>query len=92
MGIGLVWTLAVENLLRIFGSIVDAVDVVQRFMPGTNAGALVAALGVPVHGQPGGTPGVTDVVDGTSAALVLAVYLVVFATASAVLTDRRDVT
>lgn len=91
IGIGLVWALAVENLLRIFGSIVDVVDVVQRFMPGTNAGALAAALGVPVQGQPGGTPGVTDVVNGTSAAVVLAAYLVVFVVASAVLVHRRDV-
>jgi ABC-type lipoprotein export system ATPase subunit len=75
-----------------FGSIVDVVDVVQRSMPGTNAGALAAALGVPVQGQPGGTPGVTDAVGGTSAALVLAAYLVMFAAASAVLIRRRDVT
>ncbi|MQA76783.1 MAG: hypothetical protein GEU88_21245 [Solirubrobacterales bacterium] len=91
IGIGLVWALAVENLLRIFGSIVDVVDVVQRFTPGTNAGALAAALGVPVQGQPGGTPGVTDVVGGISAALVLAAYLVVFVSVAAVLVHRRDV-
>jgi ABC-2 type transport system permease protein len=86
-----VWALAVENLLRIFGSIVEAVDVVQRFLPGTNAGALAAALGVPVQGQPGGTPGVTDVVGGRSAALVLAVYLAIFVAASAALLSRRDI-
>ena len=91
VGIGLVWALAVENVLRIFGAIVDVVDAVQRLLPGTNAGALAAALGVPVQGQPGGTPGVTDVVGGTTAALVLATYLVVFVTASAVLVHRRDV-
>jgi ABC-type transport system involved in multi-copper enzyme maturation permease subunit len=91
VGIGLVWALAVENLLRIFGSIVEVVDVVQRFLPGTNAGALAAALGVPVQGQPGGTPGVTDVVGGRSAALVLVAYLAMFVAASAVLISRRDV-
>jgi ABC-2 type transport system permease protein len=91
VGIGLVWALAVENVLRIFGSIVDVVDTVQRFLPGTNAGALAAALGVPVQGQPGGTPGVTAVVGGTSAALMLVIYLVVFAAAAAVLIHRRDV-
>jgi len=92
VGIGLVWALAVENLLRIFGSIVEVVDVVQRFLPGTNAGALAAALGVPVQGQPGGTPGVTDVVGGRSAALALVAYLAMFVAASAVLISRRDVT
>jgi ABC-2 type transport system permease protein len=91
VGIGLVWALAVENLLRIFGSIVEVVDVVQRLLPGTNAGALAAALGVPVQGQPGGTPGVTDVVGGRSAALVLVAYLAMFVAASAVLISRRDV-
>jgi ABC-2 type transport system permease protein len=60
-------------------------------MPGTNAGALAAALGVPVQGQPGGTPGVTGVVGGTSAALVLVAYLAVFVAASAVLIRRRDI-
>jgi ABC-2 type transport system permease protein len=44
-----------------------------------------------VQGQPGGTPGVTDVVDGTAAVLVLAAYLVIFVAASAVLVHRRDV-
>lgn len=67
VGIGLVWALVVENLLRSFGSIVEALGVVQRLLPGTNAGA-------PVQGQPGGTTGVTDAVGGTSAARVLAAY------------------
>jgi ABC-2 type transport system permease protein len=91
VGIGLVWALAVENVLRIFASIVEAVDVVQRFLPGTNAGALAAALGVPVQGQPGGTPGVTAGLGGMSAALILGTYLVVFVAIAAVLIHRRDV-
>jgi hypothetical protein len=81
----------VENLLRIFGSIVDAVDVLQRFMPGTNAGALVAALGVPVQGSPGGTPGVTAANAGPAAALIVAAYLILFVAGSALLVRRRDV-
>jgi ABC-2 type transport system permease protein len=91
VGIGLVWMLAVENLLRILGSIVEAADVAQRLLPGTNAGALAAALGVPVQGQPGGTPGVTDVVDGKSATPVLVAYLAIFVAASAALISRRDI-
>jgi ABC-2 type transport system permease protein len=91
VGIGLVWALAVENVLRIFGAIVAAVDVIQRFLPGTNAGALAAALGVPAQGQPGGTPGVTAVIGGTTAALTLTVYLAIFVAVSAVLVQRRDV-
>ena len=92
VGIGLVWALAVENLLRIFGAIVAAVDSIQRVLPGTNAGALAAALGVPVQGQVGGTPGVTAVVSGTTAALTLGVYLVLFVVAAALLIQHRDIT
>lgn len=91
IGLGLVWTLAVENLVRGFASLA-AIEVLQRFMPGTNAGALAAAVGVPVQGAPGGTLGVTTTVDGTRATLVLAAYLVAFTAAAAVLLQRRDVT
>jgi ABC-type transport system involved in multi-copper enzyme maturation permease subunit len=91
VGLGLVWALAVENLVRIFASILGLIDAVQKFMPGTNAGALVAALGVPVQGSTGGTPGVTAVVTGTHAAMVLAGYVVVFVLVAGVLLNRRDV-
>ena len=59
---------------------------------GTNAGSLAAAVGVPVQGAPGGTPGVTATVDGTRATLMLAAYLVAFTAVAAVLLQRRDVT
>ena len=92
IGLGLVWTLAVENLVRGFASLLAAIEVLQRFMPGTNAGSVAAAVGVPVQGAPGGTLGVTTTVDGTQATLVLAAYLVAFTAAAAVLLQRRDVT
>jgi ABC-2 type transport system permease protein len=92
VGAGLVWALAVENLGRVFASILDAIDVLLRWTPATNAGSLAAAVGVPVQGAPGGTPGVTTMVDGTHATLVLAAYMVVFVAAAAVLVRRRDVT
>lgn len=91
IGGGLVWALAVENLGRVFASILDAVDVLMRWTPATNAGSLAAALGVPVQGAPGGTPGITTTVDGTHATLVLAAYVVVFVAAAAALVQRRDV-
>lgn len=91
VGLGLVWALAVENLVRIFASILGPIDAVQKFMPGTNAGALVAALGVPVQGSTGGTPGVTAVVSGTHAAVVLAGYVVFFVIVAGILLNRRDV-
>ena len=92
IGLGLVWTLAVENLVRGFASLLAAIDTLQRWLPGTNAGSLAAAVGVPVQGAPGGTPGVTATVDGTRATLVLATYLVAFTAVAAVLLQRRDVT
>jgi hypothetical protein len=61
-------------------------------MPGTNAGALVAALGVPAQGQTGGTPGVTDIVTGTHATLVLTTYIMTFLLIAGTLLHRRDVT
>lgn len=67
IGLGLVWALAVENLLRGFAPVLDVVDVAQRWQPGTNAGSLAAAL----SDLPSGAPGVTDVVSGTHAVLVL---------------------
>jgi ABC-type transport system involved in multi-copper enzyme maturation permease subunit len=91
VGFGLVWALAVENLVRAFAGLLGVIDDLQRFMPGTNAGALVAALGVPAQGQTGGTPGVTDVVGGTHAAVVLAVYVVFFVLVAGILLNRRDV-
>jgi ABC-2 type transport system permease protein len=89
-GLGLVWALAVENLIRAFSSI-DAIDALQHFLPGTNAGSLAAALGVVPQGQPGGTPGTTTAVSGSQAAVVLLAYVLVFAAISAFAVKRRDV-
>lgn len=94
IGLGLVWTLAVENLVRGFASLLAAIDTLQRWLPGTNAGSLVAAVGVPEQGASGGTPGVTATVDGTQATLLLAAYLVAFTVAagSAAPAARRHLT
>jgi ABC-type transport system involved in multi-copper enzyme maturation permease subunit len=92
VGIGLVWALVLENLLRAFASTINLINVAQKFFPGTNAGSLAAAIGVPAMGAGGGTPGITTAVSGTQAAIVLACYLVVFGGASAILINRRDVT
>jgi ABC-type transport system involved in multi-copper enzyme maturation permease subunit len=91
IGLGLVWALAVENLMRIFGAIVGPVDFAARYFPGTNAGALAGALGVIPQGQPGGTPGVTTMVNGTHAVLVLSVYVVAFAVIGGIILKRRDI-
>jgi ABC-2 type transport system permease protein len=77
--------------LRLFASAVDFLDVGQRFFPGTNAGSLAAAVGVPAQGSAGGTPGVTDVVSGTQSAIVLGAYIVAFTVAGLIILNRRDV-
>jgi ABC-2 type transport system permease protein len=92
IGIGLVWALAIENLIRGFASLVGFLDVLQRAMPGTNAGSLVASLGAPSLDQPGGTPGVTAVVTGSHAAVVLVAYVVGLAVVAGVALQRQDVT
>ncbi len=91
IGLGLVWALAVENLIRGFASLLGFLDVLQRGMPGTNAGSLVASLGAPTLDQPGGTPGVTAVVTGVQAMVVLIAYVVVLALIAGVALRRQDV-
>ncbi|MFG2166679.1 ABC transporter permease [Micromonospora chersina] len=87
VGLGLVWMLAVQNLLAaIAAPLVDWVATAQEGLPGPNAGSLAAALGAP-----GDTPGVAATVGGGQAAVVVAAYLVGFAAVGAVLLRRRDI-
>lgn len=91
VGLGLVWALVLENLLRLSAQLVDVFDSVQRVLPGVNAGSLVAALGGVGQGEATGTPGVGAVVGGGQAAVVLAVYAVAFVLIAATMLRRRDV-
>jgi ABC-2 type transport system permease protein len=87
IGLGLVWALAVQNLLAsIAAPLLGWVAQVQKGLPGPNAGSLVATLGAGAD-----TPGVDELVGGARATLVLAAYLVAFVAASAGLLSRRDV-
>ena len=93
IGLGLVWALVLENLVREFAALLEPLAAVQRVLPGVNAGSLVAALGSQGGaGTEGGTPGVVAVVDGTEAAVVLAAYVIGFVLVSGLLLQRRDVT
>jgi ABC-2 type transport system permease protein len=91
VGLGLVWSLALESLLRLFAGSIGVIDVLQRALPGTNAGGVAVAVGVPSQNDPGGTPGVSDAVGGAQATIVLAAYVVGFALACALLLRQRDV-
>lgn len=89
VGLGLVWALVVENLLRGVGSLLGPVEALTHVLPGTAAGSLVGSIiGVDAGG---GTPGVVDSISGTQATWTLLVYLVALPLLSLALTRRRDV-
>ncbi|GAA0926456.1 ABC transporter permease [Virgisporangium aurantiacum] len=89
VGLGLVWTFVVENLLRGAANLLDALAVVTDRLPGTAAGSLAGALGATAEG-PDATPGVLTVLSGPSAAVLTAAYLAAFLAAAVVLMRRRD--
>lgn len=90
VGLGLVWALVVENLLRGVGQLLSWVEAVTEVLPGTAAGSLIGSIvGV---GEGDGTPGVLDTVPGTRAAITVGVYVVAAVVLSVVLVRRRDVT
>jgi len=87
VGLGLVWLLAVQNLISaIAAPLLDWMAELQKVLPGPNAGSLVAALGAP-----SGTPGVQDLVGTGHALAVLAGYLAAFAVGGGWLLYRRDI-
>lgn len=91
VGLGLVWALVVENLLRGVATLLGPLKVVTDVLPGTAAGSLAGAIGAAPQSDPNGTPGVTTILGGTTATVLLLAYLVVFALMTVVITDRRDI-
>ncbi|MEU6828463.1 ABC transporter permease [Nocardia beijingensis] len=87
VGLGLVWVLVVENLLRGVAGIFAPIEVVTDHLPGTAAGSLAGAMRT-VDGP--ATPGVLHVLSRTESLLVLAAYLVLFAVGTIWLIRRRD--
>jgi ABC-2 type transport system permease protein len=92
VGLGLVWALVVENLLRGVAALLGPLETVTDVLPGTAAGSLAGALGAtgPGEGPGNGTPGVLTTLSGGSAALLLLAYAAVFVLLMAVLVQRRD--
>lgn len=85
IGLGLVWLLAVQNLLAsIAAPLLDWVAQLQKALPGPNAGALAAAFGA-------SAPGVEQVVGAGQATAVLAAYLIAFGAVGGWLLHRRDI-
>ena len=92
VGLGLVWSLVIENLLRGVAGLLGPVEAVTNVLPGTAAGSLAGALGASTQADPNGTPGVTTVIGGTAAVALLCVYVLAFLVATLAVTARRDVT
>jgi ABC-2 type transport system permease protein len=92
VGLGLVWALVVENLLRGVAQLLGPLETVTDVLPGTAAGSLAGALGATGPGGAAGTgtPGVLTTLTGTSATGLLVVYAVVFLVVMAVAVQRRD--
>lgn len=90
VGLGVVWVLAVENLLRGVAGLVSWLDPITDVLPGTAAGSLAGTIGAGPEGGGEGTPGVLAVLDAPSASLLLGAYAVVFAGVAAMLVRRRD--
>jgi hypothetical protein len=90
VGLGLVWSLVVENLLRGVANLINELEYVTNVMPGTAAGSMAGALGATAEGNGEGAPGVLTVLTGVESATLLTAYLVVFVVAAAFTMRRRD--
>jgi hypothetical protein len=90
VGLGLVWAVVVENLLRGVAGLLGPLAPVTDLLPGTAAGSLAGAVGAAAEGEAGGAPGVLTVLPGPEAALLLAGYLAVFVVVATVLVSHRD--
>jgi ABC-2 type transport system permease protein len=84
VGLGLMWAIVTENLLRGVGSLLGPVEDLTKILPGGSAGNLAGAVGG------SGAPGVLNDLSGTTAALFLVGYLVAFVGTATLLKVRRD--
>ncbi|MFE5476717.1 ABC transporter permease [Nocardia sp. NPDC056541] len=89
VGLGLVWVLVVENLLRGVAGIFGPIEAVTNVLPGTAAGSLAGAMRT-VEGP--ANPGVLDILTRGESFALLAGYVMVFAGGTIWLMTRRDLT
>ncbi|MET9210366.1 MULTISPECIES: ABC transporter permease [unclassified Nocardia] len=89
VGLGLIWVLVVENLLRGVAGIFGPIEAVTDLLPGTAAGSLAGAMRT--VGGPA-TPGVLDTLGRGESLALLGAYVLVFAGGSIGLMTRRDLT
>ena len=91
VGLGLVWSLVVENLLRGVAVFLGPLQVISDVLPGTAAGSLAGAIGAAPPSDPNGTPGVNTILGGTGSDGSAHRLPALFAIGSLGLTARRDI-
>jgi ABC-2 type transport system permease protein len=91
VGLGLVWALVVEQLLRGVGGSLSWVDSFTHVLPGTAAGSLVGQMIGVDPGSPDATPGLLDALSYGRALATVAAYLVLLPLVTGWLVRRRDV-
>ncbi|MGD0244340.1 MAG: hypothetical protein ABSB59_29015 [Streptosporangiaceae bacterium] len=89
IGIGLMWTLALENVIGLLSSSVPVLAGVRKGLLSAATGSLAKAMGGP--GAVTGAPGVAPVLGGSLAVVVLLGYIALGIGVSAVAFTRRDI-
>ncbi|MGY2875981.1 ABC-2 type transport system permease protein [Marmoricola sp. URHA0025 HA25] len=91
VGLGLVWALVIEQLLRGVGGSLAWVDSFTHVLPGTAAGSLVGQMVGVDPGAPDATPGLLDALSYDRALVTVVAYLVALPLLTWWLVRRRDV-
>ena len=91
IGLGIIYGLVIEGIINAFGQQIDLLASVSKGLLRTNGYSLITSLGASLTGGegPGGFTG--DTVSGTQAAIVFALYIVLFVGIAATIVRRRDV-
>jgi hypothetical protein len=87
VAVGLVWILAVENIVAGLATMLTWFAPVRWLTLGAASGSLAAAAGADAS-----TPGVAGVLNPVMAALLIIVYCIVFCGVAVILMKRRDIT
>jgi ABC-2 type transport system permease protein len=91
VGLGLVWALVIENLLRGVGTSLSWVESFTHVLPGTASGSLVGQM-IGNVGGPNDTPGLLDTLSFQRGLWTTAAYAVLLPLLTWWLVRRRDVT
>lgn len=83
IGLGLVWSLVIETLLRAFTAAVPFVGTLDKYLPGANAEYVISAV------QKGSTGAAVGPLEAYA---TVAIYVAAFALVAGLVISRRDVT